>query len=185
MQQIHRRTPMPKCDFNKVTKQLYWSHISPWVFSCKFGTYFRNIFFLEHLWRVASACLKNSILLQYRIKTGNIKSKKEHLQWQSEKHKVQSLTNTPILLFAKANLQNFSQRKFFYSQKCPAMFLDLSTTKISFFWLRSFRALLDIFPFYSKQFIESCVCSSDRKSYISSNCALCKDKFKAVFIDMS
>ena len=24
MQQIYRRTPMPKCDFNKVTKQLYW-----------------------------------------------------------------------------------------------------------------------------------------------------------------
>ena len=23
MQQIYRRTPMPKCDFNKVTKQLY------------------------------------------------------------------------------------------------------------------------------------------------------------------
>ena len=23
MQQIDRRTPMPKCDFNKVTKQLY------------------------------------------------------------------------------------------------------------------------------------------------------------------
>ena len=24
MQQIYRRTPMPKCDFNKVAKQLYW-----------------------------------------------------------------------------------------------------------------------------------------------------------------
>ena len=23
MQQIYRRTPMPKCDFNKVAKQLY------------------------------------------------------------------------------------------------------------------------------------------------------------------
>ena len=35
-QQIYRRTPMPKCDFNKVAKQLYWNHTSAWVFSCKF-----------------------------------------------------------------------------------------------------------------------------------------------------
>ena len=34
MLQIYR-TPMPKCDFNKVAKQLYWSHTSAWVFSCK------------------------------------------------------------------------------------------------------------------------------------------------------
>ena len=40
MQQIYRRTPMPKCDFNKVAKQLYWNHTSAWVFSCKFAAYF-------------------------------------------------------------------------------------------------------------------------------------------------
>ena len=28
MQQIYRRTPMPKCDLNKVTKQLYRNHTS-------------------------------------------------------------------------------------------------------------------------------------------------------------
>ena len=28
MQQIYRRTPMPKCDFNKVSQQLYWNHTS-------------------------------------------------------------------------------------------------------------------------------------------------------------
>ena len=33
MQDIYRRTPMPKCDFNKVAKQLYWNHSSAWVFS--------------------------------------------------------------------------------------------------------------------------------------------------------
>ena len=32
MQQIYSRTPMPKCDFNKV------------VFSCKFAAYFQNTF---------------------------------------------------------------------------------------------------------------------------------------------
>ena len=35
MQQIYRRTPIPNCDFNKVTLQLYWNHTSSWVFSCK------------------------------------------------------------------------------------------------------------------------------------------------------
>ena len=30
MQQIYRRTTMPKCDFNKVPKQLYWKHTSAW-----------------------------------------------------------------------------------------------------------------------------------------------------------
>ena len=31
MQQIYRRTPMPKCDFNKVALQLYWNHTLAWV----------------------------------------------------------------------------------------------------------------------------------------------------------
>ena len=42
MQQIYRRTPMLKCDFN---------HTLTWVFSCKFAAYFQNIFFWEHLLR--------------------------------------------------------------------------------------------------------------------------------------
>ena len=44
MQQIFRRTPMPKCDFNKVTLQLYWNHTLAWVFSCKFAAFFQNTF---------------------------------------------------------------------------------------------------------------------------------------------
>ena len=44
MRQIYRKTPMPKYDFNKVAKQLYWNHISAWVFSCKFVCIFS-----EHL----------------------------------------------------------------------------------------------------------------------------------------
>ena len=31
MQQIYRRTPMLKCDFNKIPKQLYWNHTSAWM----------------------------------------------------------------------------------------------------------------------------------------------------------
>ena len=40
MQQIYRRTPMPKWDLNK----LYWNRTSAWVFSCKFAAYFQSIF---------------------------------------------------------------------------------------------------------------------------------------------
>ena len=43
MQQIYR-TPMPKCNFNKVALQLYQNHTSAWMFSCKFAAYFQNIF---------------------------------------------------------------------------------------------------------------------------------------------
>ena len=53
MQQIYRRIPTPKCDFNKVTLQLYWNHTSAWVFSCKFAAYFQNTFSQEHLWKAA------------------------------------------------------------------------------------------------------------------------------------
>ena len=35
---------MPKCDFNKVAKQLYWNHTPTWMFSCKFAAYFQSIF---------------------------------------------------------------------------------------------------------------------------------------------
>ena len=44
MQQIYRRSPMPKCDFNKVTLQLYWNCTSAWVISCKLAAYFQNTF---------------------------------------------------------------------------------------------------------------------------------------------
>ena len=44
IQQIYKRTPMPKSDLNKVSKQLYWNHTSAWVFSCKFAAYFQNTF---------------------------------------------------------------------------------------------------------------------------------------------
>ena len=40
IQQIY----MPKWDFNKVAKQLYWYYTSTWVFYCKFAAYFQNTF---------------------------------------------------------------------------------------------------------------------------------------------
>ena len=44
MRLIHRKTPTPKCDFNEVSLQLYCSHTSVWMFSCKFATYFQSTF---------------------------------------------------------------------------------------------------------------------------------------------
>ena len=54
IQQIYWRTPMPKCNFNRVAKQLYWNCTSAWVFSCKFVAYFQNNFLREHVWRATS-----------------------------------------------------------------------------------------------------------------------------------
>ena len=44
MQQIYRRTPMMKCDFNKVALKLYRNRTSTWVFSSIFAAYFQNTF---------------------------------------------------------------------------------------------------------------------------------------------
>ena len=46
---------MPKCNFNKVAKQIYWNRTLIWVSSCKFSAYFQNIFSKEHLWSADSA----------------------------------------------------------------------------------------------------------------------------------
>ena len=40
IQQIYRRTFMPKWDFNEVAFQLYWNHTSAWMFSRKFQNTF-------------------------------------------------------------------------------------------------------------------------------------------------
>ena len=62
MHQIYRRTPMAKCDFNKVIRQLYWSHTSTWVLYCKFAAYFQSNFYWEHLWMATSFYWKIFIL---------------------------------------------------------------------------------------------------------------------------
>ena len=41
---------MPKCDFNKVAKQLCWNCTSALVFSCKVAAYFQNTFSWKYLW---------------------------------------------------------------------------------------------------------------------------------------
>ena len=54
MHYIYRRTPLPKCDFNKVANLTL-----AWVFSCKFAAYFQNTFSQKHLWMAASELYSN------------------------------------------------------------------------------------------------------------------------------
>ena len=50
IQQIYRRTPILKCDYNKVAMQLYWNHTcSVWVYFCKFAAPFPK----KNLWTAA------------------------------------------------------------------------------------------------------------------------------------
>ena len=42
IQQIYSRSPMPKCDFNKVALQIYCNRTSAWVICCKFSAYFQT-----------------------------------------------------------------------------------------------------------------------------------------------
>ena len=67
MQQIYRRTPRLKCDFNKVVLQLYWNRTSAWVFSCKYAAYFQNTFSLENIWRVTSGFYQKSSFIQRHV----------------------------------------------------------------------------------------------------------------------
>ena len=60
MQQLYRTAPMPKCDFNKVAKQLHWNQTLAWVFSCKFAAYFQNTFFKNLLHIFRTLFLKNT-----------------------------------------------------------------------------------------------------------------------------
>ena len=54
MQKIYAKKSMPKYDFNKITKQLYWNHTSTWVFSCKLAACFPNTISQEHPWTAVS-----------------------------------------------------------------------------------------------------------------------------------
>ena len=65
MQQIYRRTPIRKCNFDKVAKQLYWNRTSTSVFSCKFVTYFQITFSEKDRWMAASVRQKPWISKRY------------------------------------------------------------------------------------------------------------------------
>ena len=43
LQQIYRRTPIPKCGFNELALQLYWNRTLARVFACRFAAYFIEI----------------------------------------------------------------------------------------------------------------------------------------------
>ena len=65
---------MPKCDFNKVSLQLYWNRTSARMFSCKFAAYFQSTFSKEHLWMAVSVF----IVLTYPNTKLLLKSRKSY-----------------------------------------------------------------------------------------------------------
>ena len=65
MQQPYRRTPVPKCNFNKIVRQFYGNDASAWVFSYKFAVYFQKTFSLEHLWRTGSSRYSQFVQFSY------------------------------------------------------------------------------------------------------------------------
>ena len=65
MPKIYRRTPIPKCNINKVALQLYWNRTSAWVFSCKFATYFQTPFLKNTYGELLMLISKISILRSY------------------------------------------------------------------------------------------------------------------------
>ena len=66
MHQIYRRTPMPKCYFNKVAMQLFWNHTLTWVFVRLlhvFRTPFLKNIFGRLIWIVMDVNKINVLLL--------------------------------------------------------------------------------------------------------------------------
>ena len=77
MQQIYRRKPMPKCDFNKVALKLYWNRTSTWVFSYKNVAYFQSTFSWDTFrWLLLKSLLTfESVQIGQYIKSYTIKVK--------------------------------------------------------------------------------------------------------------
>ena len=91
MQQIYRRTSIPKCDSNKFALQYYWNYTLAWVFACKFAAYFQKTFLKEHQWKVASVFYNKNVttfMLQlscynfFMIKISYLREKNDKL-WQN------------------------------------------------------------------------------------------------------
>ena len=74
IQAIYRRTPLQKCDFNKVVLQLYWNRTSAWVLSCKFAVYFKSTF---------PKSTPGRLLLHLKLKLLSWRRLKEQLKSQS------------------------------------------------------------------------------------------------------
>ena len=71
MQQIYKRTPKLKYDFNKVAKHLYWNRTLAWMFSCIFSEHF----FLRTILEGCYKCLKILLLvLTYLKMCGSFKN---------------------------------------------------------------------------------------------------------------
>ena len=71
---------MPKYDFNKIAKQLYYNHTSAGVFSCKFAGYFQNTFLKNTSRWLLLKSLSDYVLSHTILKTN---SDKKGIQFSS------------------------------------------------------------------------------------------------------
>ena len=91
MQQIYRRAPVLKCDFNKIALQLNWNHTSAWVFSCKFAAYFQNTFSWEHLWRTASVFVR---IMGVQLGETHYGNSSGNFHWTKETIRIKKVVET-------------------------------------------------------------------------------------------
>ena len=91
MQQIYRRAPVLKCDFNKIALQLNWNHTSAWVFSCKFAAYFQNTSSWEHLWRTASVFVR---IMGVQLGETHYGNSSGNFHWTKETIRIKKVVET-------------------------------------------------------------------------------------------
>ena len=77
---------MPKCNFNKVAKQLYWNHTSAWVISCKFAAFFidnmNNGENVKGTMLIASRLVIDRIVASTITSTGGPKINDKMIKWK-------------------------------------------------------------------------------------------------------
>ena len=100
MQQIYRRTPMPKCDFNKIAFDLYWNHTSSWVFSRKYAAYIQKP--LEGCFWGDKIELVIWSALIYKTK-----SESDGKFWESKRAKYETIRETRIRQYPENNCEKF------------------------------------------------------------------------------
>ena len=129
MQQIYRRTPMPKCDFNNAALQFYWNLTLAWVSSCKFAAYFQDTFSYENLWTTVSEII-------YKIKGESEPS-------QTSKVDRRFCEKKPLTIFAKKlDLGCFTDSEYtFITKQNHIISFDTETILLrlpwsQFFWHR-------------------------------------------------
>lgn len=88
----------------------------------------------------------------------------------------------PDITVGKSKFAEFRPLEVLLSSKMPRNVCGcIYHENISLLLQELHRIFPEIFPLYGKEFVASCVCDINSKICMSSNCALCKNKFKTLF----